>query len=445
MDHRRTRLSLPLIGIALTVAVTVSVVAAVGPVEQVLAAVASSATLDQVSRALAKAKLSEADAQRLAAALEQPPYAAKLAALRTSALAAAKTAAKRAADARTVELNRQAALRLAGLNRKASARMQALRTGGGSGAGVALRTTRFTPHMTALMSSPRPEFRGTITSVSPNPVSGGATLTVNGRDFGPDRGQVDLALLGSRLAVACPISSWSPGGTRVVVTVPAGIDALIQAGGEDARIWLRTSGQESGPLADIRVVPVDVPVITGVDSETIEPGQLLIVEGTGFGAAGQVRFHFPTLGQTQDGIVDLWTATGIVAHLRENLERMPREVRCELRITTGSGRTVTRELTFHATLAYATLHETEWFRNTGTGGGSGPLVFIQDLRNDWLVTSASATLVSDTEHTECSYGSRPATGSSHPLGVLQLRADGWWTCICTANLEIAGPKGTPWE
>jgi hypothetical protein len=363
---------------------------------------------------------------------------------------AAKAKAEAIARQQAAQLNAKQAQALAAKNRKIRAVMARLRS---SGAPVAPASTPLTSGALMSVRAYRPGGANpaTLTSLIPNPVTVGGRATLNGRLLGDGRGRVDLVFVRAMVSVACSVASWSA--SRVVVTVPAGIGALVGDRGEDVLFWVKTAGREDGPSLAGRVVASSLPTITGTSDSVIEPGQLLIVQGSGFGtASGQARLRFASLGQTRDAIVDSWADTAAVVHLDEGITGLPREVPCALELTNASGRTATRDITFHATLVYEVLTQTieHWTEPTdGWQHWTDNPFFRETLHNGWQAFSVGISLVTDADYTSCEILSRPPTGSESLMSMsVRTGANGYGHYVsvtCNAWAAVNGPRGSSYH
>ncbi|MGE5235771.1 MAG: hypothetical protein ACM3O7_05450 [Acidobacteriota bacterium] len=420
-----------------------------GPVDELVRRLMAAGSIGQAEQALRAARLPPGDAAALRARLKEPAVAAHLRRLAGQAASLARSQAAQSAKLLAERLNAKNGDALAARNRQVQGRLAVLL----SGKAKPLPTVRMTPVapqtlLAARSFRPTEDNPATITSASPDPAVVGQLVTFSGRRFGGDRGRVDLLFEAARLSIACEVRGWSDSG--VSARVPAGVEALVGSSGESVLFWVRAPSHDLGPTFAMRLVSSGVPTITGTSDTSIEPGQLLIVEGTGFGAGrGQARVRFPSLGHTQDALVDSWADTAVVVHLDEGLSGLPREVACELELTTAGGRSARHRLTFHATIVYHTLSEVlvhedsscDWVYWT-----DNPF-FRETLRNDWQVYSQEVHLESDPHLSSCEITDRPPAGGDRPMMAVRTGVDGGEYCYyvsvrCTAYVTIAGPRGT---
>jgi hypothetical protein len=130
-----------------------------------------------------------------------------------------------------------------------------------------------------------------ISSLSPTSGAAGATIAVNGTNFGATQGSATVTFNG----VGATPTAWSA--TQVVTTVPAGATT--------GNVVLRQSGVNSNGRA-FTVVPA--PTITSVAPTSGAPGTPVAITGTNFGSsqgASAVRFN------GQVATVSSWSATAI--------------------------------------------------------------------------------------------------------------------------------------
>jgi hypothetical protein len=446
--HDKTSPTLILVGLALVACFLLTLASLAASQDKVGSAVQrirSAATPEQVERIIADAKLTPEERAALQKKLKQPEMAAHLAKLSERAVAAAKLRAEARGKQLVLQLGTKQKHALAARNQAARARM-AKPDITGAVTPTSVKKATLTPQKMATVRAYRPSSGNPaqLTSSTPDPAVVGSTVTLSGQSLGASPGQVDLLFAATRVSIVCSVASWND--TRVVARVPAGIDALVRSSGEDVLFWVKPDGEDFGPAISTRLVASGVPTIERTSESTIEPGQLLIVEGAGFGARGGLaRVRFPSLNQTHDAIVDTWSDAVVVLHLDEAFSGLPREVDCSLELTTASGRTASFGLTFHATIVYHSLiefisHTRDYYRDEWTDS----LFFRETLRNGWQVFTSSAELDPSTSCRHCEITSRPASGSDSP-GILVhtwLSDPDCYEIRAFVTVVICGPRGT---
>ena len=168
--------------------------------------------------------------------------------------------------------------------------------------------------------------QGRISSVSPQPVEVGASLTIAGSDFGDERGTVSIAF--DTTMVDCRIESWHD--NRIVVKIPELVEPIVGETTTSARVWVFADGKEHGPSTLIDVKPNEArltPVVTSVSPNGISPGQIVYLNGRNFLTQGpQSRIDFrlsnPISGTSQvmyAGVITNWQDTSISVQFPEDI------------------------------------------------------------------------------------------------------------------------------
>ncbi len=375
---------------------------------------------------------------------------ATAAAAAAPAQSAASVKAKAAATAkqRAAQLNAQQAQTLAAKNRQVRASLARLSSS--QGAPVPLRTTPLTASALIGIRGFRPggDNPATLSSLSPNPVTVGGEVTLHGSNLGEGQPAVDVILQGAMVSVECSVRRWSA--TNVVATVPAGIEALVGDRGEDVLFRVEPAGRDDGPALAARLVVSSVPSITGTSAGAIEPGQLLILQGTGFGTtAGHASLRLPSLGVTREMVVDSWAETAIVVHLAEGTTGLPRMTPCTLQLTNSAGRNASRDLNCWATLVNEVVTQTFEHRadpGDGTAQWTDTAFPGETLDNGWRVSAVGTegtTLGAPARRCTCTILDR--TSDSLQMSVrTSVREDphSYFTVTCTVFASLNGPLGT---
>ncbi|GEM_PF-3438117 len=221
----------------------------------------------------------------------------------------------------------------------------------------------------------------TITSVTPNPVALGGTLTISGTNFGTTAGTVTVG------SVALTSLTW--GATQVTGTVPA--TGLTQ--GQTYTVTLSTSSAQTA-TGSVRISnPAVDPTITGITPTTIYQGTAtnITIAGSNFGTtAGTVTINTsPATTLTQVS----WGATSVVA-------TVPATVAAStyvLTLTTSGGVAATGSITVQSGGSTASWRGANTMDNVFGGSAGGGAASIYDPRasnaNDavsvWLENATS--------------------------------------------------------
>lgn len=112
----------------------------------------------------------------------------------------------------------------------------------------------------------------TITSVTPSGAAAGATISIDGENFGATASEVRIN------GVLCAVTAWDH--TSVSVTVPMGVGANVPL----------TIRNTSGPAVGTSTFSYPAPMIDTVTPSPIGGGQTLTINGSNFGASGAIVY-----------------------------------------------------------------------------------------------------------------------------------------------------------
>jgi hypothetical protein len=231
------------------------------------------------------------------------------------------------------------------------------------------------------LAPPRPPAEGApgrITSVSPSPVRIGTSLVISGSEFGAAQGRVGVYV--GRDLEYCDIASWSDG--RITATLTESIAARVGESEASGFVWVKPNGYDTGPSEEIRIQPDPdslIPRIDRLSDDTVEPGLLLVIEGSHFLSErnGTVQMRLES-GESFDLSITEWT-DGYVAGTFEDISGVVGGTAL-LTLRNHAGQEATRSVTFQPHLVLRTfrfppntVHCEAWMSGTDRGG---PLCFV---------------------------------------------------------------------
>ncbi len=220
-------------------------------------------------------------------------------------------------------------------------------------------SSRFSHEQPDPIPSPR------ITSISPQPATVGGRLTIRGDNFswtqrhvyvkleggwrtdnvitsdGPIHREVYVALHGVSRE-ECTVNSW--GNKRITVTIPDSLGSIVGETVKIGRLFLELPEFDH----EIRIGPDPdslIPVITRLSSQTIRPGQSLVIEGRRFLEERPGTVKFQLSGRMIDGRLDDWNETYIIVIFPSNVEGLP-EVAGVVKVRNHAGLETVRSITF---------------------------------------------------------------------------------------------------
>jgi hypothetical protein len=253
-----------------------------------------------------------------------------------------------------------------------------------------------------------------------------------------------------RVAVGAPdISHWTA--RRIVGTVPLEVDGyLTQGESSPAVLWVKPR-REGVRMAgrEVRLVPLR-PRITAVSSETVMPGQEIVVRGSNFGdRQGRIEFEFAGRRVVGEILGSGWTATSVRVRLGD-LDGLV-AMGGRLHLATERGRTTSHPIAFRPLLSTLTFTDSAFHQYTpATFGPDGnramtALVHYPELRNrlenQWVVESAVLQRSGDGS---CRYDPAPVLGGGQAPILVVVEADAYEIVSCTSTVTLRGPRNTPY-
>ncbi len=444
-------------------------------VKKILKQVKKARSLEDLS--LDGTGLSEKERLSIEAELGKGKYPAKFRSLQREAKASAKSAMKQKLQKLKVKKNtklKQAQKQQLGrLNAQAKAKIQRLKSNQNSKPNVTVRSlpTGFkslTPGMKVQMIRPPSDIKGSIRSVSPQPVVVGEDLTILGSDFGDEKGVVKLAFEGYNAYIDCVIDHGDWYDDRIIVEISTIIETIVGPSVTRARLWVWPDGEDIGPSRLIDISPGEVrlkPFVTEVSPREIRPGQIVFISGENFmtqGSGSRVDFRFSrppggTTLVTHTGIIDYWDDTTIAVHVPETLGGLRIQSRLDMEIRNSAGNTGYAPICrFDANVEITVLSEELIYEESGSGIIWCDFVDFRNrnfesfagmiLQNDWKVVDCELEITDDACFGDsfCNYTLRPAAGSVRPECHIRMQSKPR-RCVCVNYVTIEGPVGLPYE
>ncbi len=354
-------------------------------VEQALEIIQKNSDLKTMGQAIQRLKLNEKEKKICAREIKKQPYAGRLSRLAKSAQKKSESKLKSQAKIKIDRLKKQAkrnhTSKIQNLNRQATTHLATLKSKTTVISANTERTMSAAGWSNRFSDEPPPP-RVNIRNVNPRTVAVGGNVTIEGENFGETERNIYVIL--DDKGYECEINSWSQ--THINVTVPISLADLVGETTANAFICL----VRRPFIYPLRITPVQdtlQPQITEISSETITPGQTLIIEGDRFltGSQGQVIFRFD--GRSIYGRVDQWTDDYVSVTLPENVESLG-PVTGIVKLINHVGNEDSRSVDFEPTIISEILESEEheayafWF--------FGSERFWKDndftLRNGWTVT-----------------------------------------------------------
>lgn len=283
-----------------------------------------------------------------------------------------------------------------------------------------------------------------ITSFSPEPVFVGQDITLRGVRFGSRRGTVSLVL--NDLLIECRgINDWFD--TRVDVTIPQGIEPMVGESTLRGYLILTPAGSDQRARAHIRIAS-DLasrrPEVESLSSDTIQPGQLLLVEGRNF-LSGRGRVEMQIAGESFPCSIEAWADNYVAVMLNEDISGK-HAGRGSVRITNTEGRLAAAPIRFEPIIVREVIQIHEGLKALGLVG-SKERVNHNDftLINGWRVVENSLEGWGMGIAWGSKYLIEPAAGSDQPKSRILMWAD---MCSAVSNVDtlvIEGPRGFEYQ
>jgi hypothetical protein len=164
-----------------------------------------------------------------------------------------------------------------------------------------------------------------ISGVNPSPVEPGQTVTISGAHFGINRFVVTVSFAGSRALVR----SFSD--TLITAEVPI----LVVPGAVEVKVAVIGAHNVATSTLDVQL---GIPVISFLNSSSLDPGEVMEVNGRNFGSdTSQARVTFDSL----PGTITILSNSHIAVVVPEAAERGPAAVRVKVGERTSAPVSVT--------------------------------------------------------------------------------------------------------
>jgi len=396
-------------------------------------------------------KFTQDELERLQLQLKKPEYSDKIQQLIDQEAPTAKALRERESQQRINreerEFEQRQSQKLRRLNDPAGARLRLLKAQSTMRVTAPSRpsATRTAAPASSQAAAPRSgENPAKIHSVTPAAATVGKSLTISGEAFGSSTGQVTIVV--GREMGYCTVSSWSQ--TRIVVTVPEDLRGIVGESEKEGFVWVKLHGGETGPTRDLTVKPdfsAMTPEITSFSSETITPGQILIIEGRDFltEQRGTVTFTFGE--HTVDGVINEWDDRFVsVTLLAQRITGLVRQAGV-VKLTNHLGSHVVKSITFEPAIQTRTLtkERTAWAIIIGFGAESTDFDF--ELRNGWKVADNYLEYFRYVGQVGAVFTYKAVTGSTHALSRVRWWVDYFGNVTYINTLRIEGPAGVPYD
>lgn len=424
-----------------------------GNVAAMLKAIERAHSLDEAHRESVRLRLTAEELEQVGRALQGTALGGTLARLAEQSKREAETSLRnrsvKAPRPRLVDQGPE----LARLNQAAAALSSQMNSSTSAVRGRAAGSTRpVTAEMDTALAARAPSDPDAprIQMLLPVVIEVGGEFTITGLRFGDEPGEVLFGLREPRVAIGTPdISHWSAG--RIVGTVPLEVDSYLTQGETNpAVLWVKPRRGGAHMVGrEVSLLPLR-PRIATVSSETVMPGQEIVVRGSNFGdRQGRVDFEFAgrrVVGEIQGSG---WTTTAVRVRLGD-LDGLV-AMGGRLHLATERGRTTSHPIAFRPMLSTLTFTDGAFHQYTpATFGPDGnramtALVHYPELRNrlenQWVVESA---VVQRSGDGGCRYDPAPVLGGSQaPIRVV-VEADAHEIVSCTSTVTLRGPRNTPY-
>lgn len=420
-------------------------------IEDLLNKIGTARSLKEIRDVYEGLKFTQAESERLQLQLKKPEYSSKLQHLADQEAPAAKALKEREFRKRNEreerEFDQRQAQKLRRLNDQAEAQQRRLKAQSTMRVTAPSRpaaTRTVAPSSSTVAAQRSGESPARIHSVTPAAATVGKSLTISGEAFGSSTGQVTIVI--GREMGYCTVSSWSQG--RIVVTVPEDLRGIVGESEKEGLVWVKLHGGETGPTRDLTIKPdfaAMTPEITSFSSETITPGQTLIIEGRDFltEQRGTVTFTFGE--RTVDGVINEWDDRFVsVTLLAQRITGLVRQAGV-VKLTNHLGSQVVESITFEPAIQTRTLtkERTAWAIIIGFGEESTDFDF--ELRNGWKVADNYLEYYRYVGQVGAVFTYKAVTGSTHARSRVRWWVDIFGNVTYVNTLRIEGPAGVPYD
>ncbi len=412
-------------------------------------------SMDEIRKSFEKSNFSKRELAQLEPLLKKPPYSTKLKQLEKKEKAAAKkkskAKAKRIEKQQAQKLKQERSQRLTQLNLQAKTALRAL----GGTATVRpsvdlqgqLRSASVPDSVVEAVAGDRFENLVRIRSISPRPVVAGQSMTLSGENFGTTPGTVTLRLNDGRNTYnfRCEVDRTRWRDNQVAATPPEWLKSWAREVNKPIRIFIRTEEGGASMEAVIGPDPVTIqPEITRLSRSTIEPGQIIVIEGQYFlrQHRGTVEFRFGS--RTFNGIVEDWYSNYISVKLPEDIEGM-QTTDGIVKVINHRRYHTTHSITFEPTLVMHTYHKDYYITCHAwalgfLGAKEEKTKFNFDLVNGWKVKEAWMD-VDPHGRGGARYIIRPEVGSTRAHSRVELWAGAFARTDVDEYILVEGPRG----
>jgi len=412
-------------------------------------------SIDEIGKSFRKSNFSKRELSQLEPLLKKPPYSTKLRDIEKKGIAAAKkrskAKAKKIEKQRSQKLQKQKKQRLVRLNQQAKTALQTLKIDVPVQSRVNLqgqmRAASVPDSVVEAVAGDRFENLLRIRSISPRPVVAGQRMTLSGENFGGTPGTVTLRLNDGSTTwnIRCSVdrSRWRD--NQIIATPPEWLKSWAGETNKDVRIFVRNDQGGAYMEAQLGPDPATLqPEITRLSRSTIEPGQIIVIEGRNFlqEHRGSVEFRFGS--RTFAGIIEDWGPNYISVKLPEDIEGM-QTTDGIAKVTNHRRYNTTRSITFEPTLATHTYHRDYYIHchawSLGFLGDKKEItLFNYDLINRWKVKEAWME-VDPHGRGGARYLVRPEVGSTRAHSRVEIWAEAFSSTDLDEYIMVEGPRG----
>lgn len=413
-------------------------------------------SIDEIGKSFKNSRFSKKELKQLEPLLKKKPYSTKLEDIekKTNAMAKRKSKAEvlRIQKQREQQVKQKNQRRLKQKNQLAVKSLQALK--GKVPATVRqsiqgeLRAANVPSSVAATAAGDRFENLPRIRSISPRPVIPGGAMTLTGENFGSSAGTVTVrfSFEGTTWNIRCTVNSGGWNDHRIVATPPEWLRHSVGESNKDVRVFIRTD--QGGASMEVQLGPDPAslqPEITGLSRTSIEPEQIIIIEGRNFLSESNGRVEFSFGGQSPRGIIEDWGPNFISVRLPDSVQGIP-ETDGVMTVINHRGYRASRSITFEPALDMKTYHRDYWMHchawSLGFLGAKEEKTFFNvDLINGWKVKEAWLEVDVHGPGGGARYLVQPQVGSTRAHSRVEIWAEAFSRTDLDEYIIIEGPKG----